>query len=113
MQKPCHSYLLPIGGTARRDFTFAENPGVGAQGHFYYLHTVAKALAVYGDETVVDQAGQEHAWRAEFIDQVLSMQKPEGFWVNEANGRWMESMPELVTAYSMMALEVAAGDALK
>ena len=41
------------------------------------------------------------------------MQKPEGFWVNEANSRWMESMPELVTAYSMMALEVAAGNALK
>lgn len=97
----------------RRHFTFAENPGVGAQGHFYYLHTVAKALAVYGDEIVVDQTGKEHAWRAEFIDQILSMQKPEGFWVNEASSRWMESMPELVTAYSMMALEVAAGDALK
>lgn len=97
----------------RRHYTFAKNPGVGAQGHFYYLHTVAKALSVYGDEVVVDQAGKEHPWRAEFIDQVLAMQKPEGFWVNEANSRWMESMPELVTAYSMMALEIAAGDALK
>jgi hypothetical protein len=41
------------------------------------------------------------------------MEKHEGYWVSEASGRWMESMPELLTAYAMMALEVAAGDALR
>jgi squalene-hopene/tetraprenyl-beta-curcumene cyclase len=98
---------------AQRHFTLDENPGVGAQGHFYYLHTLAKALSVYGEDTLVDAKGTTHAWRTEFIDKVLAMQKPEGYWVNDASGRWMESMPELVTAYAMLSLEVAAGDALK
>jgi hypothetical protein len=62
---------------------------------------------------VVDGKGVEHNWRVEFIDKLLAMQKPEGVWVNEASGRWMESMPELVTAYGMMSMEVAAGAALK
>jgi squalene-hopene/tetraprenyl-beta-curcumene cyclase len=97
----------------RRHFTFDKNPGIGAEGHFYYLHTVSKALSVYGEDTLVDDQGVEHNWRAEFIDKLLAMQKPEGFWVNEASGRWMESMPELVTAYGMMAMEIAAGDELK
>lgn len=97
----------------RRHFTFAENPGVGPQGHFYFLHTAAKALHVFGEETVVDMAGTPHAWRRVFVDQVLAMQKPEGFWVNDASARWMEGMPELTTAYAMMALEIAAGGTLK
>ncbi|MBT7302366.1 MAG: hypothetical protein HN849_22745 [Victivallales bacterium] len=97
----------------RQNFTFDENPGIGAQGHFYYLHTVAKALAVYGEDVVVDAKGAKHAWRIEFVEKLLAMQKPEGYWVNEASGRWMESMPELVTAYAMISLEVAAGDALR
>jgi len=97
----------------RRHFTFAENPGVGPQGHFYYLHTAAKALHVFGEETVVDTAGNSHTWRRVFVDQVLAMQKPEGFWVNDASARWMEGMSELSTAYAMMALEIAAGEALK
>lgn len=96
----------------RRHFTFAENPGVGPQGHFYYLHTAAKALHVFGEETVVDTDGTAHTWRQVFVDQVLAMQKAEGFWVNEGSARWMEGMAELATAYAMMALEIAAADAL-
>ena len=94
----------------QRHFTFAENPGMGSAGHYYYLHTCAKALAAYGDETLTDAAGKPHAWRTEFITQVLGMQKSDGSWANE-NGRWMESVPELSTAYTVLSLEAVVNSA--
>jgi len=39
---------------------------------------------------------------------VISLQKPDGSWVNE-NNRWWENDPVLVTAYSLLALEFASG----
>jgi squalene-hopene/tetraprenyl-beta-curcumene cyclase len=94
----------------QRHFTFAENPGLGNAGLYYYLHTCAKALAAYGDETVTDAAGKPRAWRVEFIAQAVGLQNPDGSWANE-NGRWMESVPELSTAYTVLALEAALNSA--
>lgn len=39
---------------------------------------------------------------------VLSLQKPDGSWVNE-NNRWWENDPVLVTSYSLLTLEFASG----
>ena len=44
-----------------------------------------------------------HAWRDELADAVITRQQPDGSWVN-ANARWMENDPNLVTAYALMAL---------
>jgi len=93
----------------RRHYTFAENPGIGAQGHFYYLHTCAKALAALGQDELVDAAGTPHRWREDLARQLVSMQKPDGSWVNDASGRWMESIPDLATCYAVLALQTVAG----
>ena len=90
----------------RQHWTVAENPGLGAQGLFYYYQTMAKALSAYGAETVVDSTGTAHDWRAELLDQLLKVQQADGSWLN-ANGRWMENIPELVTAYVVLAIEHA------
>jgi len=91
---------------ARLHWTVTENPGLRDQGLFYYYQTMARALNVYGQELITDQHGQPHDWRAELVGHLLKIQRADGSWVN-ANGRWMEGIPELVTAYAVLALEHA------
>ena len=87
----------------RMHYTFAENPGLADAGIFYYFHTAAKALDVLGEDRFADAAGTVHDWRGELSDAILARQKPDGSWVN-ANARWMEGDPNLVTAYALLAL---------
>jgi squalene-hopene/tetraprenyl-beta-curcumene cyclase len=89
----------------KRNYTVAENPGLGAQGLYYYYHTLAKSLTAYGDDTFTDAAGKAHDWRYELMNKLVSLQKADGFWVNE-NNRWWESNPVLTTSYSLLALEI-------
>lgn len=88
---------------ARMHWSVTENPGLGQQGLYYYYLTMSRALDAYGEEVIVDARGQQHDWRAELVSQLLKVQRADGSWVNE-NGRWMEQMPELVTAYSVIAI---------
>lgn len=92
---------------ARRNYTLDENPGMGPEGHFYYLMTFAKAHAALGQDTVTTLDNKKHNWREDVITKLADAQKEDGHWVNEANGRWMEGMSELVTSYSLIALELA------
>jgi squalene-hopene/tetraprenyl-beta-curcumene cyclase len=87
----------------RRHYSLDENPGMGPQGLYYYYHTFAKALDTIGDERIVDANGQSHDWRAELIKKLISTQKDDGSWIND-NPRWLEGDPNLVTAYSLLAL---------
>ncbi len=87
----------------RRHYTLQENPGMGSAGLFYYYHTFAKALAAIGDDQIIDDDGNAHDWRADLARQLISEQKPDGSWVNN-NTRWLEGDPNLVTAYSLLAL---------
>ena len=97
---------------ARKHYTLDENPGMGPEGHYYYLHTFAKALAAYGDEVLQTPDGKRHRWRVELVRRLLQLQKGEGQWANEKSGRWQESLPELVTSYALISLEIALGDQL-
>ena len=86
-----------------KHYTFEENPGMGDAGLYYYYHTMAKALDVLGDEVFTDAAGTAHHWRGELAQAVIARQREDGSWVN-ANARWMENDPNLVTAYALLAL---------
>ena len=90
----------------RRHWTFDENPGVGRQGLYYYYHAMARALAVAQQETIVDTNGVAHEWRVELIDAITSRQREDGTWRNDVD-RWLESEPELATAFAVLALEEA------
>lgn len=87
----------------QKHYTLDENPGMGPQGLYYYYHTFAKALATIGDEHLTDANGRSHDWRAELADKLLTLQNDDGSWVN-SNTRWLEGDPNLVTAYSLLAL---------
>jgi len=92
-----------------RHYDLTKNPGLGPEGHYYYLQVFAKAHSVLGNEYVVTPDGKKHNWRVDLIKALLSLQKGKGEWYNDKNGRWWESLPELVTAYSMLSMEAALG----
>jgi squalene-hopene/tetraprenyl-beta-curcumene cyclase len=87
----------------RKHYTVEENPGMADNGLYYYYHTFAKALATIGDSKLVDADGNSHDWRAELVAELISRQNDDGSWVN-SNPRWLEGDPNLVTAYSLLAL---------
>ncbi len=88
-------------------FETSSDPAAPYQGLFYYFHSMAKALDVYGAGVVVDAAGAEHDWRTELAGRLLSLQRPDGSWLNENSPRWWEGNPVLATSYAMLTLEIA------
>jgi len=90
------------------NYTLKENPGMGMQGYYYYLHCMTKALHAYGADTMYDRDGNRHNWRTDVLQEFIALQERNGSWVN-THGRFMESIPELVTAYSMIAMKLAVG----
>ncbi len=92
----------------RAHYTFEENPGMKDAGLYYFIHTGSKALDVLGEESFTDAKGVKHDWRAELIRSIASKQDADGKWANK-NARWMESVPELSTCYSMLSLGIALG----
>jgi squalene-hopene/tetraprenyl-beta-curcumene cyclase len=88
----------------RDNYTVDENPGLGNKTLYYYYMVFAKALRALGEPTIVDAKGQRHDWRAELTRKLVSLQHPEGFWVNE-NKAEMQDNKVLVTAFTMMTAE--------
>ena len=88
-----------------QNYSVDENPGMGAQGLFYYYHTMAKSLEAYGEESFSDDKGNKHNWKEELAGKLISLQNPDGSWVNKTHNRWMEDNPVLVTCYTILALE--------
>jgi len=87
----------------RKHYTVTENPGQKDSGLFYYYHTFAKAMDALGEEPFVDAKGVKHDWRQELFDQLKKTQAANGSWANK-NGAFLESMPELATAFALLAL---------
>ncbi len=92
----------------RSNYAVETTPRMENQGLYYYYQTMAKSLDAFGEEILTDQDGESHEWRNELANQIIKVQKPEGFWLND-NGRWWENNPVLVTAYAILALEQIAG----
>jgi squalene-hopene/tetraprenyl-beta-curcumene cyclase len=91
----------------KKNYTVDRNPGMpevrSEWGLYYYYHTMAKCLDVLGVDEVVDAQGKAHDWRAELTAAIAKRQRADGSWMNEQD-HWMESDPELVTGYALMAL---------
>jgi squalene-hopene/tetraprenyl-beta-curcumene cyclase len=87
-----------------KNYSVQENPCMGDQGLYYYYQTMAKALGVSGINKLKLADGTEADWRKDLGEKLLSAQASDGSWINK-NGRWMESNPVLVTAYSILSLE--------
>lgn len=88
-------------------YTLVENPGaLKNQGLFYYYNAFAKSMFEYGEAEITDGQGITHNWRNDLADKLLSIQDKKGFWVNTTT-RWWEGDKNLVTAWSVIALNYA------
>ncbi|QDT63208.1 prenyltransferase/squalene oxidase repeat-containing protein [Calycomorphotria hydatis] len=91
----------------QKNYTVTENPGVGQQGLYYYYQVFAKTLELMSVDYVVTEDGKKHDWRKDLGNQLIEAQRSEGSWTNETD-RWYEGDPNLVTAYSLLALDRCA-----
>lgn len=109
-----------------RNYTVEENPGMGAQGLYYYFVTMGKALDAWEEDEAPgarheaqasEQEGAEAAlgdptanWREDLVSRLEGLQNEDGSF-RSVHGRWMEDNPVLITAYALIALRHAHGDA--
>ncbi len=91
----------------QRNYDLQSNPGVGQQGLYYYYHVFAKALNETGTDSITDTRDVVHYWRKDLVEALARRQQPDGSWVNPTD-RWYEGDPNLVTAYSLLALHYCA-----
>jgi squalene-hopene/tetraprenyl-beta-curcumene cyclase len=89
----------------RANYSLEENPGMGPQGYFYYLHLMTKALNSAQIDALETRDGRKLDWRREVAMKLINLQKSDGSWQND-NGRWWEKDANLVTAYATMSLEI-------
>ena len=103
--KPDDPRVTAVMEWLRANFTVEENPAMGPQGLFYYFHTMAKALTLYGADVLPTKDGQTINWREKLALKLIDLQRADGSWSND-NGRWFEKDPALVTAYALIALDM-------
>jgi len=87
------------------NYSLAENPGLGQQGYYYYLHLMTKALNAAEVDVLQTKDGKPLDWRHDVAMRLIDAQKADGSWQNET-GRWWEKDPCLVTAYAVITLEM-------
>lgn len=88
---------------AAAHWTLDENPGMGPEGLYYFYNVLSKSLAAAHIDPLTQPDGTLIPWREDLAQKLISLQHPDGFWVNE-NNRWWEADPNLVTAYTILAL---------
>lgn len=95
---------------ARRHWTVDENPGMGAQGLYYYYTIMARSLTTSGLKELPAAEGAEGTvpWRDELMARIVELQREDGSWANP-NNRFWESDPVLTTSYSLLALQYILG----
>ena len=94
----------------RKHYTLDQNPNMpgehSKQGLYYYFYVFARAMHVWGEESIQDNRGGSHRWRVELCEKLMSLQRPDGSWINDED-RWYEGNPHLVTAYAILAMQSA------
>ena len=98
---------------ASKHWSLEENPGMGAQGQYFFYNILSKCMNAMNTETLATQSGEVVKWREELAEKLISLQKidatGQGHWENEQNRFW-ESDPVLVTGYSLLGLQLASGE---
>ncbi|MEM9282956.1 MAG: cycloartenol synthase, partial [Verrucomicrobiota bacterium] len=60
--EPDDPRIAMVMGWLRNNFTLEENPGMDAQGLYYYYHTMSKALSITGTQKLVTDENVEIDW---------------------------------------------------
>lgn len=86
-------------------WTVDENPGMGAQGLYYYYDIIARSLTAAGVGALDAEDGRVIDWRGELAAKIISLQREDGSWAN-ANNRFWENDPVLATSFAVLALSL-------
>jgi squalene-hopene/tetraprenyl-beta-curcumene cyclase len=78
---------------------------MGSQGLYYYYDILSRALSAAGVEELVQDDGRKVRWKAELAARLISLQRPDGSWVND-NNRFWEGDPVLATSFAVLALSM-------
>ncbi|MBI5802044.1 MAG: cycloartenol synthase [Verrucomicrobia bacterium] len=89
----------------RANYTLEENPGMGPQGLYYYLHLLTKGLTAAQVHELETKDGRRVNWRRDVALRLMNLQQKDGSWSND-NARWWEKETALTTSYSIIALEM-------
>lgn len=92
--------LLRAGAWLKGHYSATENPGLKDGGYYYYLYMLASAALVGGE--LLEPAAH---WRRDLVEALLQRQRSAGEWRN-ADPLWLESDPNLCTAYALLALSL-------
>jgi len=88
------------------NYTLDVNPGTSKKhGLFYFYNAFAKVMTAYGEDEFTDGKGQRHNWKTELAQKLVSLQAADGSWSNPDSKAWWEDRPQLVTAWSVIALQ--------
>jgi len=98
---------------ASKHWSLDQNPGMGMEGVFFFFNVLTRSLSAYGADLIPISVQSPVNWRREVAARLLKAQTIDpatghGFWRNET-GRYWESDPVLVTAYSVLALQHMIG----
>lgn len=85
-----------------KNYSLAENPGMGDAGLYYYYHSFGGALQASGAPGITDASGGSHTWSKDLVETLGKAQQADGSWVN-SNRLWFENDPNLCTAFALMA----------
>lgn len=93
-----------------KHWTLDENPGMGAQGLYFFFNVLTRSLDAYGQDLVPTEGGNMVDWRIQLARRLVSLQKVDpdtggGYWINDT-GRFWENDPVLATAYALLALQL-------
>ncbi len=91
-----------------KNWNLEENPGMGAEGLFFFFNVLTRSLSAYGAEVVPVDDETYVNWRKEVARRLLSLQRidpatGQGYWMN-SEGRFWERDAVLVTGYSTLSL---------
>jgi squalene-hopene/tetraprenyl-beta-curcumene cyclase len=90
-----------------REYTLDVNPRMVGKGLYYYLWTQTRALAMSGQDWVVDGSGKLRDWRAEVADLFIDLQLSNGGWPGNPQTGWREEEPEVAGIYALLSMQIA------
>jgi hypothetical protein len=89
------------------EYTLDLNPRMIGKGLYYYLWTQTRALAMSGQDWLVDGAGKLHHWRSDVADLFMDLQMANGKWPGNPEVGWREEEPEIAGIYAILTLQAA------
>ncbi|MBT3296977.1 MAG: terpene cyclase/mutase family protein [Verrucomicrobia bacterium] len=93
-----------------KHWSLKENPGMGAEGLYFFYNVLTRSLDAYGQDLVPTSDGKLIDWRRDLAKRLVALQEIDpdsggGYWINKDNRFW-ERDPILVTAYTVLALQL-------